>query len=98
MAGTVMAGASAVALTGSLAACTPSSTAAGAGSPLATIFPGTAPAQPAGTSRAHATGVESGRPAGAHGASRGSARAARLLREALADPDAIAVAGPDVWV
>ena len=98
MAGTVAAGACAVALTVSLAACTPGRTSAGAGSPFATIFPSTAPAQPAGTSRAHATGVESGHPAGGNRAGRGSVRAARLLREALADPDAIAAAGSDVWV
>ena len=98
MAGTVVAGACAGALTVSLAACTPARTSTGAGSSLATIFPSTAPAPPAGTSRARATEVESGHPAGANGAGRGSVRAARLLREALADPDAIAAAGSDVWV
>jgi DNA-binding beta-propeller fold protein YncE len=98
MAGTVVAGACAAALTVSLAACTPGSTSAGSGSPFATIFPSTAPAQPAGTSHAHATEIESGHPAGADRAGSGSVRAARLLREALADPDAIAAAGSDVWV
>jgi hypothetical protein len=68
MAGTAVAGAGAAALTVSLAACTPASTSAGAGSPFATIFPGTAPAQPAGTSRAHATGIESGHASRANGA------------------------------
>jgi DNA-binding beta-propeller fold protein YncE len=97
MAGTVVAGACAGALAVSLAACTPARTSTGAGSSLATIFPSTAPAPPAGASRAPATEVESGHPA-ANGAGRGSARAARLLREALADPDAIAAAGSDVWV
>ena len=98
MAGTVVAGACAAALTVSVAACTPAGTAAGGGSPFATIFPGTAPAQPAATSRAHATGMESDHAAGANGAGRGSARAAGRLREALAEPDAIAAAGSDVWV
>ena len=93
------AAASAAALVWSLAGCTPASPAAGR--PFATQLAGGgagssgasagAPGAPGGeTTRAHATGVETG--------GRGSAKAARLLRAALADPDAIAVAGGDVWV
>ena len=98
MAGPALAGACAVALTVSLAACSPVSKPAA--SPFATIFPsrGTAPVPPGGPARAHATGVDSGGAAGINGADRDGIRAARLLRTALADPDAIAAAGSGVWV
>jgi DNA-binding beta-propeller fold protein YncE len=97
MAGTVVAGACAAALTVSLAACTPASKSAGA--PFATMFPstGTAPAHVPGTGApAHATGSGSGHATGSNRA--GRVRAATLARSALADPDAIAAVGSDVWV
>ena len=106
----VVAGACAAALTVSVAACSPVTTKASA--PFPTIFPGTAIATPrtAGTQPTQATTAQAStaRPTRAHAVrietgpavrtSRGSIRAARLLRSALADPDAIAAAGSDVWV
>jgi hypothetical protein len=103
MAGPAVAGACAVAcaaaLSVSLAACSP--VGKQAASPFATIFPsrGTAPAHPADPARAHATGVDSGGGSnGNSGSNPNSIPAARLLRSALADPDAIAAADTGVWV
>ena len=99
MAGTVVAGACAAALTVSLAACTPASP-ADRRVAVRDDLPQrrTRPPTPPGTSRAHATGIESGHGRPGPTGRPGSVRAARLLRSALADPDAIAAAGSDVWV
>jgi len=91
IAGTLVAGACAAALTVSLSACTPASKSS-AGAPFATIFPS------AGAGSGHATAIGSRQPTGLNGAGRGTTRADRALRSALADPDAIAAAGVDVWV
>ena len=105
MAGTVVAGACAAGLTVSLAACTPVSKSAGA--PFATMAPstGTAPAHAPGTGApAHATGsgngvaIVSGSGHATESNRAGRVRAATLSGSALADPDAIAAAGSDVWV
>jgi sugar lactone lactonase YvrE len=102
MAGPAVAGACAVAsvaaLTVSLAACSPVSKPAA--SPFATIFPsrGSAPVQPGGPARAHATGVDSGGGGSNGNSGSNSIPAARLLGRALADPAAIAAAGSGLWV
>lgn len=102
MAGTVGAGACAAALAASVAACTPAGSPPGAGSPFATVppGPGTTAARAPGMPPTHTAGggTRSSRHAGFGRTGRGRVRAAVPSRSALADPDAIAAAGSDVWV
>lgn len=90
-----MAGACAAALTVSLAACGPATKTAVAPFPAISHSAGTRPGQVTGRAHGRATGIRRGH---TPEASRGSVRSARLLRTALADPDAIAAVGSDVWV